>query len=282
MNEKLTNYLEFLENSSKFKAMDKAAKAQMLSEINELIKSEALWMRNSHKDEIKRRISKALFARLYSDKKDEIIAKIKEKQIAIFSVFSKEANQKYPKELKEHRKRGNIEFAVAFGRGKDESGENIFATTFIIFARTNGVSISIIAQNILRKYECGGRFVIGINRMALCDNLGYRIEFNDTAKKCDIINFNKQCEINLALLKELIFLPDWIKDFAFTHAKALFYERLCDEIISANRQVIGSVTGQTARFLWSDNYDVSSYFKTPEPSNTTLSDVFKVIADKME
>ena len=65
MDTNLTNYLEFLENSSKFKAMDKAAKAQMLSQINEIIKSEALWVRNSHKDENKRRISKALFARLY-------------------------------------------------------------------------------------------------------------------------------------------------------------------------------------------------------------------------
>ena len=89
----LTNYLEFLENSSKFKAMDKAAKAQMLSQINKLIKSDALWVRNSHKDESKRRISNALFARLYSDKKDEIIAKIKEEKIAIFSVFSKEASK---------------------------------------------------------------------------------------------------------------------------------------------------------------------------------------------
>ncbi|MDY5115236.1 MAG: hypothetical protein SPE49_04615 [Campylobacter sp.] len=66
MNANLINYLEFLENSSKFKAMDKAAKAQMLSQINELIKREALWVRNSHKDEIKRRISEALFARLSS------------------------------------------------------------------------------------------------------------------------------------------------------------------------------------------------------------------------
>ena len=261
MDTNLTNYLEFLENSSKFKAMDKAAKAQMLSQINELIKSEALWVRNSHKDEIKRRISKALFARLYSDKKDEIIAKIKEKQIAIFSVFSKEPNQKYPKELKEHRKRGDIEFAVAFGRGKDENGEAVFANTFIIFARTNGVSISIIAQNILRKYECGGKYICGINRFKIYDAFDESSEFYGTAKKCDIINFDKQCEINLALLKELIFLPEWIKDFAFTHAKVLFYERLCDDIISANRQVIGSVTGQTARSLWSDNYDVSSYFK---------------------
>lgn len=122
---KLTNYLEFLENSSKFKAMDKAGKAQMLNEINELIKADALWMRNSHKDENKRRISNALFARLYIDIKDEIIAKIKEEQIAIFSVFSKTPNQKYPKELKEHRKRGDIDFAVAFGRGRDESGETV-------------------------------------------------------------------------------------------------------------------------------------------------------------
>ena len=264
MNTNLTNYLEFLENSSKFKAMDKAAKAQMLSQINELIKSETLWVRNSHKDEIKRRISKALFARLYSDKKDEIIAKIKEKQIAIFSVFSKEANQKYPKELKELRKRGDIEFAVAFGRGKDESGENIFATTFIAFAKSASLPISPIAQRVACKYECGGKYICGINRFKIYDAFDESSEFYGTAKKCDIINFDKQCEINLALLKELIFLPEWIKDFAFTHAKALFFDRLCDEIISANRQVIGSITGQTARSLWSDNYDVSSYFKKVE------------------
>ena len=66
MDTNLTNYLEFLENSSKFKAMDKAAKAQMLSQINELIKSEALWVRNARNDESKRRISKAIFARLSS------------------------------------------------------------------------------------------------------------------------------------------------------------------------------------------------------------------------
>ncbi|MCI7463420.1 MAG: hypothetical protein MSA79_02050 [Campylobacter sp.] len=58
LNENLINYLEFLENSSKFKAMDKSAKAQMLSQINELIKSEALWVRNSHKDENKRQLKK--------------------------------------------------------------------------------------------------------------------------------------------------------------------------------------------------------------------------------
>ena len=58
MDTNLTNYLEFLENSSKFKAMDKAAKAQMLSQINELIKSDALWVRNSHKDESKRQLKK--------------------------------------------------------------------------------------------------------------------------------------------------------------------------------------------------------------------------------
>ena len=50
----------------------------------------------------------------------------------------------------------------------------------------------------------------------------------------------------MALLKELIFLPEWIKDFAFTHAKVLFFDRLCDEIISTHRQIIGSVTAQTA------------------------------------
>ena len=67
-----------------------------------------------------------------------------------------------------------------------------------------------------------------INRFKIYDAFDDSSEFYGTTKKCDIINFDKQCEINLALLKELIFLPAWIKDFAFTHAKALFYERLCD------------------------------------------------------
>ena len=44
MDTNLTNYLEFLEKSSKVKAMEKATKAQMLSEINELIKADALWV----------------------------------------------------------------------------------------------------------------------------------------------------------------------------------------------------------------------------------------------
>nr|WP_321427924.1 hypothetical protein [uncultured Campylobacter sp.] len=275
MNEKLTNYLEFLENSSKFKAMDKAQKTQMLSEINELIKADALWVRNSHKDESKRRISNTLFARLYTDIKDEITAKIKEQKITIFSVFSKTPNQKYPKELKELRKRGDIDFAVAFGRGKDESGESIFATTFIVFAKSASAVISPIVQMVVRKYKCGGKFICGINRFKIYDAFDESSEFSDTAKKCDIINFDKNCEINLAVLKEMIYLPEWIKDFDFTHAKVLFYERLCDEIISANRQIIGSITGQTARSLWSDSYDINSYFKEPKPSNTTISGVIE-------
>lgn len=279
---KLTNYLEFLENSSKFKAMDKAGKAQMLNEINELIKADALWVRNFQKDEVKRRISNALFARLYLDIKDEIIAKIKEEQIAIFSVFSKTPNQKYPKELKEHRKRGNIDFAVAFGRGKDESGEKIFATTFIVFAKSASAAISPIVQMVVRKYECGDKFICGINRFKIYDTFDESSEFSDTAKKCDIINFDDNCAINLNVLKEMIYLPEWIKDFDFTHAKVLFFDRLCDEIISANRQIIGSVTGQTARSLWSDNYDINSYFKEPEPSNTTISGVIETATKAME
>nr|WP_321432130.1 hypothetical protein [uncultured Campylobacter sp.] len=38
--------------------MNKAAKAQMLSQINELIKTYALWVRNSHKNEHKRQLKK--------------------------------------------------------------------------------------------------------------------------------------------------------------------------------------------------------------------------------
>ncbi|MDO2409205.1 hypothetical protein [Campylobacter magnus] len=282
MNEKLTNYLEFLENSAKFKAMDKAQKAQMLSEINELIKSDALWVLNSRNDEIKKRVSSALFARLYSDIKDEILSKIKEQKFSIFSVFSKEPNQKYPKELKEHRKRGECEFAVAFGKGKDESGEAVFANTFIIFEKARCFIVPTI-QKIARKYNCTGKYIRGYNRFkvydALSDCLG---DFDDTVKKNEIIDFDKNCEINLTALSKIIPYPNGLRDFAFTHAKVLFYERLCDEIISANRQVIDSITCYTARSLWSDNYDVSSYFKAPEPSNATPSNLLAPLKDIME
>ena len=36
------------------------------------------------------------------------------------------------------------------------------------------------------------------------------------------------------------------KGLCFYSRKVLFFDRLCDEIISANRQIIGSVTAQTA------------------------------------
>lgn len=88
MDTNLTSYSEFLENSAKFKAMDKAQRAQMLGEINELIKADAFWVLNSHKDE-KKRIKNALFARLYSDIKGEIPAKIKEQKITILAYLTK-------------------------------------------------------------------------------------------------------------------------------------------------------------------------------------------------
>ena len=229
----LTNYLEFLENSKKFKEMDKAERAQMLGEINELIKADPFWVRNSGKDEVKRRIKNALFERLYLDIKDEIVDKIKEQKITIFSVFSKALNQKYPKELKEHRKRGDIDFAVAFGRGKDESGEAIFANTFIVFARNSSFDLRSLDS----------------------------LEFQNKINSSKLIDFCSNCEIDLNALKELCFDTSKLLSLDFTHAKALFYERLCDEIINANRQIIGSITCYTARSLWSDNYNVSSYFK---------------------
>lgn len=134
MNETLTKYLEFLEYFQKFSQIPKAQKEQMLSQINELIKADGFWVLNSKKNELKARISKALFARLYSDVKAQILAKIKEQKFSIFSIFSKEPNQKYPKELKELRKRGDIDFAVVFGRGKDEIGA-VFVSTFIVFKK---------------------------------------------------------------------------------------------------------------------------------------------------
>ena len=130
-------------------------------------------------------------------------------------MFSKEPNQKYPKELKEYRKRGDIEFAVAFGRGKDENGETVFANTFIIFARNSSFD--------LRPFN--------------------DLEFQSKINISKLIDFCSNCKIDLNALKELCFDPSRFSNLAFTHAKVLFFDRLCDEIISANRQIIGSVTG---------------------------------------
>ena len=89
MNTNLTNYLEFLENSSKFKAMDKAAKAQMLSQINELIKSEALWVRNSHKDESKRQLKKLFLLGFIAIKKMKLSQKSKKKKLRFLACLAR-------------------------------------------------------------------------------------------------------------------------------------------------------------------------------------------------
>lgn len=256
MNETLTKYLKFLEDFQKFSQIPKAQKAQMLSQIHELIKADGFWVLNSKKNELKARISKALFARLYSDVKAQILAKIKEQK---FSIFSKEPNQKYPKELKELRKRGDIDFAVVFGRGKDESVV-VFVSTFIVFKKSPCLLTPII-QKIVRKHNCAKKYISGQNKLNLYDAFDESSELCDVATKCDVINFNENCAINLAQLAKIIPRPKELKNFAFTHSKVLFYERLSAEILNANRQVIGSITCYTARSLWSDNYAISSYFK---------------------
>lgn len=259
MNETLTKYLEFLEDFQKFSQIPKAQKAQMLSQINELIKADGFWVLNSKENELKARISKALCARLYSDIKAQILAKIKEQKFSIFSIFSKEPNQKYPKELKELRKRGDIDFAVVFGKGKDESAV-VFVSTFIVFKKSPCLLTPII-QKIVRKHNCARKYIGGQNKLNLYDAFDESSELCDVATKCDVINFNENCAINLAQLAKIIPRPKGLKNFAFTHSKVLFYERLSAEILSANRQVTCSITCYTARSLWSDNYAISSYFK---------------------
>lgn len=269
MNEKLTKYLAFLEDFQKFSQMPKAQKAQMLSQINELIKADGFWVLNSKKNELKARISKALFARLYSDVKAQILAKIKEQKFSIFSIFSKEPNQKYPKELKELRKRGDIDFAVVFGRGKDESAV-VFVSTFIVFKKSPCFLAPII-QKIVRKHNCARKYISGYNKLNLYDAFDESSELCDVATKCDVINFNENCAINLAQLAKIIPRPKGLKNFAFTHSKVLFYERLSAEILSANRQVTCSITCYTARSLWSNNYAISSYFKAKSLAEQAIS-----------
>lgn len=238
MNEKLTKYLEFLEDFQKFSQMPKAQKAQMLSQINELIKADGFWVLNSKENELKARISKALFARLYSDIKAQILAKIKEQKFSIFSIFGKEPNQKYPKELKELRKRGDIDFAVVFGKGKDESGVVFVSTSFIVFEKSPCLLAPII-QKIVRKHNCARKYISGYNKLNLYDAFDESSELYDVATKCDVINFNENCAINLAKLAKIIPRPKGLKNFAFIRSKVLFYERLSAEILSANRQIIG-------------------------------------------
>lgn len=88
MNETLTKYLEFLEDFQKFSQMPKAQKAQMLSQINELIKADGFWVLNSKENELKARISKALCARLYSDIKAQILTKSKSRNLAFLAFLA--------------------------------------------------------------------------------------------------------------------------------------------------------------------------------------------------
>lgn len=148
---------------------------------------------------------------------------------------------------------------MVFGRGKDESAV-VFVSTFIVFKKSPCLLTPII-QKIVRKHNCAKKYISGQNKLNLYDAFDESSELCDVATKCDVINFNENCAINLAQLAKIIPRPKGLKNFAFTHSKVLFYERLSAEILSANRQIIGSITCYTARSLWSDNYAISSYFK---------------------
>lgn len=135
-----------------------------------------------------------------------------------------------------------------------------FISTFIVFEKSPCFLAHII-QKIVRKHNCARKYISGYNKLNLYDAFDESSELCDVATKCDVINFNENCAINLAQLAKIIPRPKELKNFAFTHSKVLFYERLSAEILNANRQVTCSITCYTARSLWSDNYAISSYFK---------------------
>lgn len=158
---------------------------------------------------------------------------------------------------------------MVFGRGKDESVV-VFVSTFIVFKKSPCLLTPII-QKIVRKHNCAKKYISGQNKLNLYDAFDESSELCDVATKCDVINFNENCAINLAQLAKIIPRPKELKNFAFTHSKVLFYERLSAEILNANRQIIGSITCYTARSLWNNNYAISSYFKAQSLAEQAIS-----------
>lgn len=266
----IPNYLELLEDARAFSQMDKTSKAQMLSSINELIKRDHLWVLNSRNDESKRRIRKALCDRLWADVLADILSDICQRDFAIFSVFGTSVNERYPKELKNARKCGDIDFALAFSQGKDYEFRDIFGKHFIVFARNSSFDLHSFISKLAKTYSWGiYAYAKNAGNFTLY-NAFENLEFPSKIKLSKLINFYSNCKVDLDALKELCPNPSKSLSIKLTCFKALFYERLSDEILGANRQIIGSITGYTARSLWFDNYDKSVYIKTSSINKTKI------------
>ena len=88
----LTYYLEFLENSSIFWNLDAQDRGDLLAELRKLSSAKPYFALNSKDFELQKRISKALFSRLYRDILDDFLSQVFLRDFAVLSVSSSTSN----------------------------------------------------------------------------------------------------------------------------------------------------------------------------------------------
>ena len=268
----LTHYLEFLENSSIFWNLDAQDRRDLLAELRELSSARAYFVPNTKDFELSCRINKALFSRLYSDILDNFISQAFLRDFAVISVFSPDKNLSQPKELKSALKAKNVGICYAYGRGKDYKLNDFFGLSFLVFDRSDSFNLRSFADDFAKKYSNGVygfarsgehfSFCCGDKEVKLRPN-GKQVNITHILKnfKTDHAYTHTNREFCLDAFRSVLPYPHGSVYYELGANRVLFYIATCYKILEQNRELIGSITGHTARSLWHDRYDRNAYFR---------------------
>ena len=262
----LTYYLEFLENSSIFWNLDAQDRGDLLAELRKLSSAKPYFALNSKDFELQKRISKALFSRLYRDILDDFLSQVFLRDFAVLSVSSSTSNLCAPKEIKHALKAKNIGICYAYGRGKDYELDDLFGLSFLVFERKKSFDLRSFADDFAKKYSNG---VYGFARsgehFSFCCG-DKEVKLRPNGKQVNITHILKSSkhaniEFCLGALSSVLPYQQGCLCYELVANKMPFYTNTCKRILELNKELIGSITGHTARLLWHDRYDRNAYFR---------------------
>ena len=268
----LTYYLEFLENSSIFWNLDAQDRGDLLAELRKLSSAKPYFALNSKDFELQKRIIKALFSRLYRDILDDFLSQVFLRDFAVLSVSSSTSNLCAPKEIKHALKAKNIGICYAYGRGKDYELNDLFGLSFLVFERKKSFDLRSFADDFAKKYSNGVygfarsgehfSFCCGDKEVKLRPN-GKQVNITHILKnfKTDHAYTHTNREFCLDAFRSVLPYPHGSVCYELGANRVLFYIETCSKILEQNRELIGSITGHTARSLWHDRYDRNAYFR---------------------
>ena len=184
----------------------------------------------------------------------------------MLSVFSPDKNLSQPKELKSALKAKNVGICYAYGRGKDYKLNDFFGLSFLVFDRSDSFNLRSFADDFAKKYSGGVySFAKSGESFSFCRDDKQVLAYQN-GKKVNITHILKSSkhaniEFCLGALSSVLPYQQGCLCYELVANKMPFYTNTCKRILELNKELIGSITGHTARLLWHDRYDRNAYFR---------------------